>query len=198
MRGGDFTRRAIISEGYWHYKATKSTAEQLELTCILLMFSHFLPSDASFFFPKVTLNHGRPVPAVLLANKSDQLASQQPKLDSFCRENGFVAWFETSAKVREKRCGTRGVWCHFCSERKFDLDGFTQIIEHTSDFYANSQRLEAFILITQMIKQRQRHGLLSLHIPVNCISGGKTGAALIQQKPPVKTNSSENVCRAVH
>uniref|UniRef100_A0A3P9AX19 Ras-related protein Rab n=1 Tax=Maylandia zebra TaxID=106582 RepID=A0A3P9AX19_9CICH len=47
---------------------------------------------------KVTLNHGRPVPAVLLANKSDQLVSQQPQLDIFCRENGFVGWFETSAK----------------------------------------------------------------------------------------------------
>ncbi|KAK7926352.1 hypothetical protein WMY93_008662 [Mugilogobius chulae] len=47
---------------------------------------------------KVTLNHGRPVPAVLLANKSDQLASHSPKLDTFCKENGFVAWFETSAK----------------------------------------------------------------------------------------------------
>uniref|UniRef100_A0A8C6TQJ3 Ras-related protein Rab n=1 Tax=Neogobius melanostomus TaxID=47308 RepID=A0A8C6TQJ3_9GOBI len=48
---------------------------------------------------KVTLNHGRPVPVVLLANKSDQLPSHSPKLDTFCRENGFVAWFETSAKV---------------------------------------------------------------------------------------------------
>lgn len=47
---------------------------------------------------KVTLNHGRPVPAVLLANKSDQLPSSQLKLDSFCKENGFVGWFETSAK----------------------------------------------------------------------------------------------------
>lgn len=55
-----------------------------------------------FLSPQVTLNHGRPVPAVLLANKSDQLASQQPKLDSFCRENGFVGWFETSAKVRKR------------------------------------------------------------------------------------------------
>jgi len=52
------------------------------------------------FFLKVTLNHGRPVPAVLLANKSDQVASQVSKLDSFCRENGCVGWFETSAKVR--------------------------------------------------------------------------------------------------
>lgn len=50
------------------------------------------------FSPKVTLNHGRPVPAVLLAN---QLPSSQLKLDSFCRENGFVGWFETSAKVRK-------------------------------------------------------------------------------------------------
>ncbi|KAG5843557.1 ras-related protein Rab-38-like [Anguilla rostrata] len=51
---------------------------------------------------KVTLGNGRPVPAVLLANKSDQsregLCSQLPKLDTFCRDNGFVGWFETSAK----------------------------------------------------------------------------------------------------
>lgn len=66
------------------------------------------PCNLPFFFPKVTLNHGRPVPAVLLANKSDQLGSQQPKLDSFCRENGFVGWFETSAKVRERRRRTCG------------------------------------------------------------------------------------------
>ncbi|KAG9265703.1 ras-related protein Rab-38 [Astyanax mexicanus] len=51
---------------------------------------------------KVTLSNGKPVPAVLLANKSDQLregvCSQIPKLDTFCKENGFVSWFETSAK----------------------------------------------------------------------------------------------------
>ncbi|XP_016323102.1 ras-related protein Rab-38 [Sinocyclocheilus anshuiensis] len=51
---------------------------------------------------KVTLSNGKPVPAVLLANKSDQsregLRSQIPKLDTFCKENGFVGWFETSAK----------------------------------------------------------------------------------------------------
>lgn len=57
---------------------------------------------------KVTLSNGKPVPAVLLANKSDQsregLRSQIPKLDTFCKENGFVGWFETSAKVR-------GIFC---------------------------------------------------------------------------------------
>ncbi|XP_061607184.1 ras-related protein Rab-32 [Phyllopteryx taeniolatus] len=47
---------------------------------------------------KVTLNHGRPVPAVLLANKADQATCQQPRLDAFCRDNGFVGWFLTSAK----------------------------------------------------------------------------------------------------
>lgn len=52
--------------------------------------------------PQVTLNHGRPVPTVLLANKSDQVASRLLKLDTFCRENGFVGWFETSAKVRKR------------------------------------------------------------------------------------------------
>ncbi|MEQ2303295.1 hypothetical protein AMECASPLE_015284 [Ameca splendens] len=58
---------------------------------------------------KVTLNHGRPVPAVLLANKSDQIAYQLPKLDSFCRENGFVDWFETSAK--ENTNIKEAAWC---------------------------------------------------------------------------------------
>lgn len=52
---------------------------------------------------KVTLSNGKPVPTVLLANKSDLsrdgLSTQIPKLDTFCKENGFVGWFETSAKV---------------------------------------------------------------------------------------------------
>lgn len=58
--------------------------------------------------PQVTLNHGKPVPTVLLANKSDQLAYHTPKLDSFCRENGFVGWYETSAKVGKQRRGILG------------------------------------------------------------------------------------------
>lgn len=51
---------------------------------------------------KVALSNGRPVPAVLLANKSDQrrhgLCSKLPKLESFSQQYGFVGWFETSAK----------------------------------------------------------------------------------------------------
>ncbi|XP_076144742.1 ras-related protein Rab-38 [Alosa pseudoharengus] len=51
---------------------------------------------------KVALCNGRPVPAVLLANKCDQqlygLCSKLPKLDTFSREQGFVGWYETSAK----------------------------------------------------------------------------------------------------
>ncbi|KAK2892075.1 hypothetical protein Q8A73_017740 [Channa argus] len=50
---------------------------------------------------KVCLDSGRPIPAVLLANKCDVtrigegLASS---LDSFCNDNSFLGWFETSAK----------------------------------------------------------------------------------------------------
>ncbi|XP_062372318.1 ras-related protein Rab-38 [Sardina pilchardus] len=51
---------------------------------------------------KVALCNGRPVPAVLLANKCDQelygLCSKLPKLDTFSREQGFVGWYETSAR----------------------------------------------------------------------------------------------------
>ncbi|KPP65355.1 ras-related protein Rab-38-like, partial [Scleropages formosus] len=51
---------------------------------------------------KVMLSNGRSVPTVLLANKADQslhgLRCQLPRLDAFCRDNGFVGWFETSAK----------------------------------------------------------------------------------------------------
>lgn len=51
---------------------------------------------------KVLLPNGNPIPAVLLANKCDQKkdGSQNPsQMDQFCREGGFVGWFETSAKV---------------------------------------------------------------------------------------------------
>lgn len=51
---------------------------------------------------KVALNNGRSVPAVLLANKSDQrrlgLCPKLPKLENFSRDYGFVDWYETSAK----------------------------------------------------------------------------------------------------
>uniref|UniRef100_A0A8C5QGR8 Ras-related protein Rab n=1 Tax=Leptobrachium leishanense TaxID=445787 RepID=A0A8C5QGR8_9ANUR len=51
---------------------------------------------------KLTLSNGTPVSAVLLANKCDQgkdgLKNNYLRLDQFCKENGFVGWFETSAK----------------------------------------------------------------------------------------------------
>ncbi|CAI8024000.1 Ras-related protein Rab-32 [Geodia barretti] len=51
---------------------------------------------------KVLLPNGKAIPAVLLANKCD-LASEGflgniNQLDDYCREKGFHAWFETSAK----------------------------------------------------------------------------------------------------
>ncbi|XP_033726811.1 ras-related protein Rab-38-like isoform X1 [Pecten maximus] len=51
---------------------------------------------------KVQLADGSPVPCVLLANKCDQakegLVNNSSHMDEFCREKGFVGWFETSAK----------------------------------------------------------------------------------------------------
>jgi Ras-related protein Rab-32 len=51
---------------------------------------------------KVQLPDGSPIPCILLANKCDQpkqgLCAMPAKMDEFCKENGFVTWFETSAK----------------------------------------------------------------------------------------------------
>ena len=51
---------------------------------------------------KVSLPDGSPVPAVLLANKSDGkkegTAANPKQLDAFCLEAGFAGWFYTSSK----------------------------------------------------------------------------------------------------
>ncbi|XP_006111359.1 ras-related protein Rab-32 [Pelodiscus sinensis] len=50
---------------------------------------------------KVLLPNGSPIPAVLLANKCDQKkdgSQNSSQMDQFCREGGFIGWFETSAK----------------------------------------------------------------------------------------------------
>lgn len=51
---------------------------------------------------KVQLPNGEPVPCVLLANKCDQpkedLMNNTSQIDDFCKEQGFIGWFETSAK----------------------------------------------------------------------------------------------------
>ncbi|KAG7256903.1 hypothetical protein CRUP_008742, partial [Coryphaenoides rupestris] len=67
------------------------------------VFSHHYQATIGVDFAlKVALGNGRPVPAVLLANKCDQrgqgLCSKLPKLESFSKDHGFVGWYETSAK----------------------------------------------------------------------------------------------------
>ncbi|XP_046854424.1 ras-related protein Rab-32-like [Xenia sp. Carnegie-2017] len=51
---------------------------------------------------KVFLPNGSPIPAVLLANKCDQVSeglfSNTAQMNEFCAEKGFAGWFETSAK----------------------------------------------------------------------------------------------------
>lgn len=54
--------------------------------------------DAKVFLPGNNNN----IPVVLLANKSDlisdQLISDGGEIDKFCKENGIIGWFPTSAK----------------------------------------------------------------------------------------------------
>eukprot|EP01087_Luapelamoeba_hula_P025040 TRINITY_DN974_c0_g1_i1.p1 TRINITY_DN974_c0_g1~~TRINITY_DN974_c0_g1_i1.p1 ORF type:complete len:226 (-),score=37.42 TRINITY_DN974_c0_g1_i1:151-780(-) len=49
---------------------------------------------------KVTLQEDKPIPVVLLANKCDLVKTPCNKevMDEYCKENGFVSWFATSAK----------------------------------------------------------------------------------------------------
>ncbi|XP_073685856.1 ras-related protein Rab-38b [Garra rufa] len=51
---------------------------------------------------KLILSNGQSISTVLLANKCDQnrdfLTNNSLKMDQYCKENGFVGWFETSAK----------------------------------------------------------------------------------------------------
>eukprot|EP00032_Breviata_anathema_P000402 JZ549110.1.p1 GENE.JZ549110.1~~JZ549110.1.p1 ORF type:complete len:192 (+),score=15.36 JZ549110.1:101-676(+) len=49
---------------------------------------------------KVHLPDGRPIPVVLLANKSDigKNVTEHVDMDNVCKDYGFVGWFETSAK----------------------------------------------------------------------------------------------------
>ena len=50
---------------------------------------------------KVMLPNGEPVPVILLANKHDVCPAEidKEKLDRFCQDQGFLAWFATSAKL---------------------------------------------------------------------------------------------------
>ncbi|KAF7281916.1 hypothetical protein GWI33_004037 [Rhynchophorus ferrugineus] len=51
---------------------------------------------------KAQLPDGSPIPCILLANKCDQpkegLITNSAKMDEYCKNNGFTAWMETSAK----------------------------------------------------------------------------------------------------
>lgn len=51
---------------------------------------------------KVQLPDGSPIPCVLLANKCDQskegMVTNQSQMEEYCRDRGFVTWYETSAK----------------------------------------------------------------------------------------------------
>ncbi|XP_022091094.1 ras-related protein Rab-32-like isoform X2 [Acanthaster planci] len=51
---------------------------------------------------KVQLANGSNIPVVLLANKCDQakegLVNNSAQMDEYCKDKGFIGWYETSAK----------------------------------------------------------------------------------------------------
>lgn len=75
---------------------------------------------------KVSVSGGKQIAAVLLANKCDQdrddaFAKTYAGMEQFCREHGFISWFETSAKVLKclfrvvtwvRRCISGAGCCH--------------------------------------------------------------------------------------
>lgn len=68
---------------------------------------------------KVCLTSGCPLPAVLLANKCDMKGKDRDllsSLDSFCEDNSFMGWFETSAKVCITVFHARGKISRICCE----------------------------------------------------------------------------------
>ncbi|KAA6384832.1 MAG: putative lightoid family protein [Streblomastix strix] len=67
-----------------------------------------------------------PIPVILLANKCDliQNAIESQQLDSFCRENGIMAWFQTSAKdnINLEESVTYLVKCILATESTSNID----------------------------------------------------------------------------
>ncbi|GAA6065300.1 ras-related protein Rab-38 [Tachysurus ichikawai] len=66
---------------------------------------------------KLNVSGGKRIAAVLLANKCDEerdeaFATNFSRMEQFCREHGFISWFETSAKVPRVNVGERT--CHWC------------------------------------------------------------------------------------
>lgn len=93
---------------------------------------------------KVQLPDGSSIPCVLLANKCDQpkegIVTNSSKMDEYCKEKGFTAWYETSAK------------------ENINIDDaaralVTKILQN--DVTVNNDKSDQFTLSTEKVKQKK-------------------------------------------
>lgn len=80
---------------------------------------------------KVKLANGNPIPAVLLANKCDQKKespNSTPLMDKFCKDTGFLGWFETSAKVRNQSSSILFTFAQNLISKQFLIEKFHIVV----------------------------------------------------------------------
>uniref|UniRef100_A0A3Q1BIW9 Uncharacterized protein n=1 Tax=Amphiprion ocellaris TaxID=80972 RepID=A0A3Q1BIW9_AMPOC len=99
-RGTTLQRDRIKNLSRVYYKAAMGALVVFDITNSLTLKS--ATEWKQDLDSKLCLDNGRPVPAVLLANKCDLMKTKGEdlvsSLDRFCKDNNFLGWFETSAK----------------------------------------------------------------------------------------------------
>ena len=76
----------------------------LLISCAYFLYYSNLYQWKALIDSKVSLPNGKYLPTALLANKADPSSmdnihvNDQLTMNDFCKENGYIGWFETSAK----------------------------------------------------------------------------------------------------
>ena len=91
---------------------------------------------------KVKLANGSPLPVILCANKCDIETAEikdPAYLDEYCEQNGFVGWFETSAKTNHNIDKAARTLVSTILTHKDDLFGKPKVKTNTLDLNNSGQ-----------------------------------------------------------